>query len=59
MLKRKSSRKIWSSWWKIEFGEDPDESFVQEVFDETGVKILPLELVDIFSWNYQKEEDKI
>lgn len=44
---------------QMEFGEQPDESFIREIKEETGMLIKPLEPFYIWTWIYQKgSEDK-
>lgn len=40
---------------KMEFGELPDDSFIREVEQETGIIITPLEPIDIWTWIYDKD----
>lgn len=40
---------------KIDFGEDPKETIVREIFEETGVKVETLDLIPLVRtciWNY-------
>lgn len=41
---------------QMEFGEDPDESFIREVKEETGTTITPSIPFHIYTWTYKKEE---
>ena len=41
---------------KLEFGQEPDESFIEEVFQETGVTITPLLPFHTWTWTYEKGE---
>ena len=43
---------------KIDFGEDPDRSFIREVEEETGVIITPSVPFHIYTWTYKKENTK-
>ena len=40
---------------KMEFGELPDEAFIREVEQETGIIITPLKPIDIWTWIYDKD----
>ncbi len=44
---------------KIEFGETPDESIVNEIRQETGVTCKPGMPIHIWNWEYKKENDSI
>jgi 8-oxo-dGTP pyrophosphatase MutT (NUDIX family) len=44
---------------KIEFGEEPDDSLIREVYEETGVSIKPAEPIDVWTWIYDKEDSKM
>lgn len=44
---------------KLDFGETPDESFIREVKEETGVTIIPGNPLHIYSWTYTKDEDQV
>jgi 8-oxo-dGTP diphosphatase len=44
---------------KIEFGEQPDESLIREVYEETGVSVKPSDPIDVWTWIYDKEGSKI
>ncbi len=35
---------------RMQFGETIDSHMIREVFEETGVKVRPLDLVDILTW---------
>lgn len=43
---------------QIEFGEEPDDSFIREVFEETGVTITPLLPFYTWTWIYKKDNIK-
>lgn len=40
---------------QINFGEQPDNSFVNEIKEETGIVIIPLAPFYIWTWIYKKE----
>lgn len=44
---------------KIDFGEDPDESFIREIREETGITIKPGKPFGIWTWRYNKGKDKV
>jgi 8-oxo-dGTP pyrophosphatase MutT (NUDIX family) len=44
---------------KIEFEEQPDQSFINEVKEETGITIKPLLPFYTWTWIYQKENTQI
>jgi 8-oxo-dGTP pyrophosphatase MutT (NUDIX family) len=44
---------------KIESGEQPDESLIREVYEETGVSVKPAEPIDVWTWIYNKEGSKV
>lgn len=41
---------------RIEFGEELDNSLVREVKEETGVDIVPLDPIYMWTWQYTKED---
>jgi 8-oxo-dGTP pyrophosphatase MutT (NUDIX family) len=41
---------------QIDFGENPNESFIREVKEETGVVVKPSLPFDVWSWTYKKED---
>jgi len=42
---------------QVAFGMSPLDSALQEVQEETGVKIKPWEILNCWSWTYKKDED--
>jgi 8-oxo-dGTP pyrophosphatase MutT (NUDIX family) len=41
---------------QIEWGEEPDRSFIKEIKEETGIIITPQEPFFIWTWIYKKDE---
>lgn len=56
-LPQKLNGKLALPGGKIEFGEDPDKSFIREVSEETGITITPDLPFYIWSWTYDKDGD--
>lgn len=44
---------------RINFGEEPDESFIKMVKEETGVTITPLLPFHVWSWTYKRDKDMV
>jgi mutator protein MutT len=44
---------------KMDFGENPDNSFIREVKEETGVTIKPGEPFYVYTWTYQRENEMV
>ncbi|OGM02455.1 hypothetical protein A2115_02695 [Candidatus Woesebacteria bacterium GWA1_41_8] len=40
---------------KLDFGEEPDTSFIREVKEETGITITPGQPFHVYTWIYKKE----
>jgi 8-oxo-dGTP pyrophosphatase MutT (NUDIX family) len=43
---------------QVDFGEDPDKSFVREVKEETGITIKPLLPFYVWTWIYKKDDSR-
>jgi ADP-ribose pyrophosphatase YjhB (NUDIX family) len=54
-LPNKINGKLGLPGGQMDFGEDPDKSFIREVEEETGVTISPSIPFHIYTWTYKKE----
>jgi 8-oxo-dGTP pyrophosphatase MutT (NUDIX family) len=53
----KLNGKLFLPGGQADFGEQPDASFIREVREESGITILPLQPVYIWTWIYTKGAD--
>ncbi len=44
---------------KVEVGESPDQSLVNEIKEETGVLCKPGMPIYVWNWEYDKEDDRV
>ena len=57
-LADKLNGKLFLPGGQVNFAEQPDTSFIREVREETGITIIPLQPLYVWTWIYQKGKDK-
>ena len=53
-LPEKLENKLALPGGQMDFGEQPDESFIREIREETGIRVHPAEVIYTWTWVYTK-----
>lgn len=52
----KNGQKVWDlPGGKMEFGETAEETLKREIFEELGIEIIPIKVID--TWNYKHDDN--